>query len=95
MIPDSPHIAVKSAWMRPRFSTVNRSPAMIAGNGIMTPAPMPWTARKRTSCSIDCAAPHSSDPNRNRTMPASSTFFLPYMSDNRPAIGASTVVKII
>ncbi|MNG20362.1 hypothetical protein D3C84_1046110 [compost metagenome] len=95
MTADNPHIAVNIAWIDPRFSTGNKSPAIIIGNGFIIPAPMPWTARNKTSSSIVSALPHNIEPSRNRTMPAANTFVRPNKSDNRPATGANTVDKII
>jgi|GEM_PF-5234317 len=51
---------------------------------ISAPPPMPWIARKATSCAIDCDAPASSEATVNATMPVNSTGRLPITSLIRP-----------
>jgi hypothetical protein len=42
---------------------------IVIDSGTSAPAPIPCTARKITSCSIDWALPHSADPTRKITAP--------------------------
>jgi len=47
-------------------------------------APMPWRARKMTSCTMSDENPESMEPVMNMTIPMMNNFFLPYMSDSFP-----------
>jgi hypothetical protein len=62
--------ATIAPWRRPRCAGGTRSPMMICESGSKPPAPSPWTARNRMSCSRLCAAPLSAEPIRKITMAA-------------------------
>ena len=78
-------------WYLPRSAGANRS-ATTANALVNSDAePMPWTARNKISCSVDCASPHSTEPSRKIIMPASKIGLRPNRSDSLPHSGTSTV----
>jgi|GEM_PF-5762664 len=81
---DRPNTAPNSPWYLPRSLGGNRS-AMTANALVNSDAePTPCTARKRMSCSVVWARPHSAEPAMKTRMPDTSTRLRPSASDSFP-----------
>jgi hypothetical protein len=68
-IADTPQTAENNPWTRARWRGSKMSPAIVNEIGWTAPAPRPWIARNRMSCSIDCEKPHSAEPTTNTVRP--------------------------
>ena len=87
---ERPKVAPKKPLSLPRSRGEYRSATMAKADVNSDAEPRPCTARERISCVALTASPHSSEPSRKMTMPASSTFRRPMVSESLPRIGTST-----
>ena len=91
MIDDAAKTAPISPCQRPRSRGGTMLPITASESGKSPPAPMPWTARKTTSCVIVCARPQSAEPSRKTTIAKRNRFFRPQASPSLPYSGTVTV----
>ena len=77
MIDAAANTAPISPCQRPRSRGGTMLPITASESGKRPPAPIPWIARKTTSCVIDCAAPQSAEPIRKTTIENRKSFLRP------------------
>ena len=87
----APQTPEKSPWILARCSLSKMSPTIVNAIGWTAPAPRPWIVRKRMSCVIEPAKPHSIEPPTNSARPVMKIGLRPYMSASRAYRGTVTV----
>ena len=88
---EAPQTPEKRPWILARCSLSKTSPRIVNEIGWTAPAPRPWIARKRISCVIEPAKPHSIEPPTKRASPVMKMGLRPYMSASRAYSGTVTV----
>ncbi len=64
-----PHTPLNSPCTLARSSKSKMSPMIVSTIGMTAPAPNPWIARKRISCTIVCEAPEAIEPSKKSAVP--------------------------
>ena len=77
MIDEAANTAPIRPCQRPRSRGGTMFPITASDSGNRPPAPMPWIARKTTSCVIDVARPQSAEPSRKTTIAKRNRFLRP------------------
>ena len=64
--------------------------SMAEPTGVIMPPPTPWSTRKATSCSMDCAAPQRAEPIVKVARAKRNTRLVPIRSPTQPENGVHT-----
>ena len=78
-------------WYLPRSRGGMIIPTIASVSGKSPPAPMPWIARKTTSCTMFCASPHRAEPTRKIEIAMMNIGLRPWTSPSFPYSGTVTV----